>query len=237
MGVLTDLARYPRFCWRSLRRPDLVTLRGVRLELGPFLTPELRRVIYRERYERREAICLQRILEPRDTFVEIGAGMGFLSALAALRIGSGRVTAYEANPRMLDVIRRTWELNGVEPELVHGVLGDGDGVAEFHVEDQFVSSSLHRRSEAAEVVEVPRLDAAREMRRVRPTVVAMDVEGAERELVPLVPWDGVDRLVIDLHPDVIGREGVAEVLGVLGSVGFAELRRASSTNKKLMVRR
>ncbi len=236
MSALTDLARYPRSWWRLLRRPARVTLRGVRLEIGPQVTPRIAREIYRERYERREAICLQRTLEPDDTFVEIGAGMGFLSALAARRIGAGRVVAYEANPRMLPVIRRTWQLNGVEPELVHGALGDGDGVVAFHVEDEFVESSLHRRSAAAVAVEVPRLDAAREMARVRPTVVSMDVEGAERELVPLLPWHGVDRLIIDLHPLVIGRDGVAEVLHTLRAAGFAEHRRLSSTNKKLLVR-
>jgi FkbM family methyltransferase len=236
VGKLTDLARYPRSWWRCWRRPEVVAVRGVRLELGPHVTPELRTVIYRERYERREAICLERILEPADTFVEIGAGIGFLSTLAALRIGSERVTAYEANPRMLEAIRRTWRLNGVEPELVHGVLGDGDGRATFHVEAAFVSSSLHRRSAAAEAVEVPRLDAVREMTRVRPTVVAMDVEGAERELVLIVPWDGVDRVVIDLHPDVIGRDGVTDVVGVLRDAGFREHPRLSSTNKKLLIR-
>ena len=214
-----------------------MTIRGVRLELGPHVTPELRRVIYRERYERREAICLGRILEPSDTFVEIGAGMGFLSALAALRIGSDRVTAYEANPRMLEVIRRTWQLNGVEAHLIHGALGDGDGAVTFHVEDAFVSSSVHRRSTTAVAVEVPQLDVTREMARIRPTVVSMDIEGAERELVRLLPWDGVDRLVIDLHPRVIGRAGVAEVLTALDDAGFSENRRLSSTNKKLLVRR
>lgn len=193
-------------------------------------------MIYRERYERREAICLQSILEPDDIFVEIGAGMGFLSALAARRVPSGRVVAYEANPRMLPAIRRTWELNGVAPELVHGVLGDGDGVVAFHVEDEFVSSSLHRRSASAVAVEVPQLDAAREMARVRPTIVSMDIEGAERELVPLMPWHGVERLLIDLHPDVIGRDAVAEVLHSLRAAGFAEHRRLSSTRKKLLVR-
>ena len=236
MGTLGDLARYPRSWWRLWRRPDRVVVRGVGLEIGPHVTPELRRVIYRERYERREAICLERILRPDDTFVEIGAGMGFLSALAARRIGSDRVTAYEANPGMLPVIRRTWQINGVGPELVHGVLGDGDGSATFHVEAAFVSSSLHRRSAEAEEVEVPQLDAGREMARVRPTVVSMDVEGAELELVPLVPWQGVDRIVIDLHPGVIGRDGVAEVVGRLHSAGFSEHRRLSSTNKKLLVR-
>ena len=235
--ALTDLARYPRSWWRLWRRPDRVVVRGVRLELGPQVTPELRRVIYRERYERREAICLERILRPSDRFVEIGAGMGFLSALAALRIGSERVATYEADPRMLPLIRRTWELNGVAPELVHGVLGEGDGVVAFHVEKSFVSSSVHRRSTTAVAVEVPQLDAAREMARHRPTVVAMDVEGAERELVSSVSWEGVDRLVIDLHPGVIGRDGVAEVLDVLACVGFVANRRLSSTNKKLLIRR
>jgi len=235
--MLVDLLRYPRYWWRLWRRPSEVTVRGVRLELGPHVTPALQREIYRERYERREARCLSRILRPADIVMEIGAGMGFLSTLAALRIGSDRVFAFEANPMMIEVIRRTYRLNGVQPALTHGVLGQGDGTVEFFVEPEFVASSLYRGSDSAQKFQVPLLDVTREMGRIRPTVVAMDIEGAERELVPVMSWDGVEKVIIDLHPLVIGEDGVGEVLSVLRLAGFVADRWLSSTNKKLLIRR
>ena len=119
----------------------------------------------------------------------------------------------------------------------HAVLGDGEGSAEFFVEKDFVSSSLVRRSPDARALRVPRLDVNQEIGRFRPTVLVIDIEGAEYDLMPLILWDGIKKIVIDLHPGVIGVERTAAVLNVLRGAGFEVEKRLSSSRKKFLQRR
>lgn len=234
--MLNEVARYPRYWWRRWRQPSVVDVLGTQLEMGPHLTPELRDAIYKGRYERSEARCLTSILKPTDTVMEIGAGIGFLSTLAALGVGSDRVHAYEANPAMIPVIERTYSLNGVRPTLTNATLGASDGTDEFFVEDNLTESSVFRRSDDARSVSVLRLDINREIERIAPTILVIDIEGAEGELVPVIRWHAIEKVLIDLHPFLIGEDEVKAVVAAIVAAGFAEDRRRSGTIKKLLVR-
>jgi FkbM family methyltransferase len=213
-----------------------VRLNGVLLELGPHVTPDIRKSIYAERYERGEARSLTRKLEAGDVVLEIGAGIGFLSTLCALRIGSDRVFTYEANPALIEVIKATYALNGVKPTLTHGTVAGKAGTTEFFVDSEFVSSSLIRLSDDVEAVEIPVFDVNAEIARISPTTVVMDIEGAEHDLVPIIDWSTIARVVIDIHPEKIGERKAAEVAQMLVDAGFTEDRWLSGTRKKTFER-
>jgi FkbM family methyltransferase len=233
-----SLGRYPRFAWRWVTRPERVRLHGVLLEVGADATPALRRALYAERYERGEARCVRLRLAPDDVVLEVGAGAGFLSTLCALRVGSARVTAVEANPALLPRIRATHAANGVAPALVHGVLAREAGEAELFVAREFVSSSL-RDPGAAEQrapVRVPRLAVNELLGRVAPTCLVIDIEGGEAELLPAIDWRGVRKLILELHPHVIGEAKTRELLALLAAQGLREERAISSTRKKFFAR-
>jgi FkbM family methyltransferase len=234
--LLASLARHPRYAWRLLRRPQRVRLHGVWLALGEDATPALRRALYSERYERGEARCVLLRLEPRDVVLEVGAGAGFIATLCALRVGSERVTSYEANPALLPRIRATFAANGVAPRLVHGLLAREAGEARLFVARELVSSSAHRRSAGAEAVAVPQLAVAEELRRVRPTCLVIDIEGGESELLPLIAWDGIQKLIVELHPPVIGEARCRELVALIAAEGLREDRAISSTRKKYFER-
>jgi FkbM family methyltransferase len=233
---LASLGRPLRGAWRALRRPARVRLHGVWLELGADVTPALRRLVYREGYERGEARCVLLRLEPHDVVLEVGAGAGFVTTLCARRVGSERVVSYEANPALLPRIRATLAANGVAPRLVNAVLAREAGEAELFVEREFVSSSTQRRSTDADPLRVPRLAANAELRRVRPTCLVVDIEGGESELLPLLDLTGVRKLILELHPHVIGAERCADLVALLAAQGFREDRWISSTRKKYFER-
>jgi FkbM family methyltransferase len=232
----SSAARYPRYAWRSLTRPERVRLHGVWLELGDDATPAFRRALYAERYERGEARCVSLRLAADDVVMEIGAGAGFLGTLCALRVGSARVTCYEANPALLARIRATHAANGVAPALVHGVLAREAGEAELHVAAELESSSLHPRGASTQRVRVPQLAVAAELRRVRPTCLVIDIEGGESELLPAIDFSGVRKLILELHPHVIGEQRTRELLELLAVQDFREDRAVSSTRKKYFAR-
>jgi len=234
--LLAGLGRYPRYAWRLLTRPAFVRLHGVALELGANATPALRRALYSERYERGEARCVLLRVEPGDVVLEIGAGLGFLSTLCALRVGSEHVTAYEANPALLPRIRATYAANGVAPQLVNAVLARKAGEAELYVEGEFVSSSLLRRSETATRVRVPQHAVGGVIARVNPTCLVIDIEGGEVELLPAIDLRGVRKLILELHPQRIGETRAAMLVAWLAAQGLCEDRGISSTRKKYFAR-
>jgi FkbM family methyltransferase len=168
--------------------------------------------------------------------IEGGAGIGFLSALCALRIGSERVFSYEANPRMRQRIARTHELNGVAPQVVFALLGDAAGEREFFVADRPWSSSTLDTAEGRERIVVPTLDVNQEISRRGATFLLLDIEGGESALLPAIRWQGVRKLVLELHPHLIGAQRCRELVELLVAAGFREDGAVSSTRKKYFER-
>jgi FkbM family methyltransferase len=233
---IASVARYPRFAWRLLTRPTRVRLHGVVLELRGGDTPALRRALYSERYERGEARCVLLRLAPDDVVLEIGAGLGFLSTLCALRVGSENVTAYEANPALIPRIRATYAANGVAPQLVNAVLARKAGEADLYVEGEVASSSLLRRSDSATRVRVPQHAVGDVIARVNPSCLVVDIEGGEALLLPALDLRGVRKLILELHPDRIGETRAAMLVTWLTAQGLREDRAISSTRKKYFAR-
>jgi len=232
---LPGLGRYPRYWTRLITQPPLVRLSGVRLDVTG-LAPEVRRAIYAERYERGEVRCLRKHLRAGDVVIEAGAGVGFLSAFCALRLGSGRVFTYEGNPRLRQRIARTHQLNGVAPEVTFALLGDAAGEREFFVADALWSSSTLDAAAGGERILVPTLDLNQEISRRGATLLILDVEGGESDLLPAIRWQSVRKLAIELHPHLIGAPRCRALVELLAAAGFREDRAVSSTRKKYFER-
>ena len=234
--VLRDHTRYLRYAIRLLTKPDRVALHGVQVPISEGATPRTRRALYRERYERSEARALILTLEPRDVVLELGTGLGFLSALCAKRIGSDRIHSVEANPRMISLIEQVHALNDVQPEVLHAVLGRGAGEREFFIHREFASSSLTPSDESTTAVRVPQLDLNEQMARIRPTYLIMDVEGAEDELFRTIDLSTVRKILVELHAGWIGEARMAEILRQVEEQGFRLIRALSSRRKKYLER-
>jgi FkbM family methyltransferase len=234
---LSDLGRYPRYLWRLWRRPARVRLRGVTFELDAETSPTLRRLLYSERYERSESRCAVVALSPDDVVLEVGSGLGYLSTICALRLGSERVHTYEADPALIPGIRRHHTLNGVAPELHNAMLAGSTGSASFFVAAHFFSSSATAPHPESPGLDVPTLDVRAEFARLRPTFVLMDIEGGEGDLVPLIDWSGVRKLAIELHPELLGEAGLRALLATLAAAGFEESRLLSGKRKRYFHKR
>src|SRR5947209_17291094 len=88
-----------------VRRRPVVTLAGVQIRVGRHMSPQVERTVSRGRYERDELRLIEQVLSPGDVVLEVGAGIGLVSAYCAKRLGSSRVFAYEANPDLEACIR------------------------------------------------------------------------------------------------------------------------------------
>ncbi|MGG7567769.1 glycosyltransferase family 2 protein [Rhodovulum sp. DZ06] len=112
--------------------PGVIEIDGLRLPLDPrIVTRRIEKALRKGRYEKGERRALAALLRPGDRVLELGGGLGLVSAMAALQDGVERVVVVEANPDLLPVIARTHRLNGVATaEIVHGAVAPGRGEAE-----------------------------------------------------------------------------------------------------------
>jgi len=169
------------------------------------------------RYEHSEAAALLRHLTARDRVLDIGAGAGFLSALAARVVGASMVTAVEANPHMQTALRRNLDQNGASAtRLVHGaVVPDGFShpLVRFHARTAFWAGAIARddAQDHPRAVDVPAVKLGDLLAETAPSVVVMDVEGAEAELAGQ-SWPAHVRLIVlEIHMGQYGAAGIQRV--------------------------
>jgi len=213
--------RLRKLLWR-IRKPEFADNFGVLLPVRhPLISPGIAREIGFGEYERKEAEIVSQRLAEDDIVMEVGAGIGFLSAYCARRIGSDRVFAYEANPALMEIIATTHAANGVRPQVRNAMLGRGNGRQRFFVDREFWASSAHRaEGDGAQAIEVARIDLNEEIARVRPTFMIVDIEGGEAELFALADLAGVRKICVETHAQVLGNDGVTAMLARLFSQGF-----------------
>jgi FkbM family methyltransferase len=206
------------------------SLRGLTLTLpDAALRGGLERAFTTGRYEHQEADAILAHLQPGDRFLDLGAGIGFLCALAARVVGAAAVMGVEAVPDTLALARETLAANGcAEVTLVQGavtggaVTGGAGGDVAFGQRPAFWASALPGPEgwpANATVIRVPAVPLAGLLARHRPTVLSCDIEGAELEVLA-TPLTGVRLVVAELHPGLYGPEGEARVRQSLVAQGF-----------------
>lgn len=148
------------------------------------------------RYEEDNISLLMSFLDDASVFVDVGANLGFFSLRVAqrLRDGSGKVLAFEPQPHMVELLRRTLHLNGLSErvELHPFALSDRAGTALLeipvgHRGAGHIPSALTERWQSKQdgpsegrVIELRRLDdvVAADF---RCDLIKIDVEGHELE--------------------------------------------------------
>lgn len=213
--------RIKRMLW-LLPKAEYSTNFGVRLPLKhPAITPPILKNIFFGVYESKEAELVNKKIAADDVVMEVGAGIGFLSALSAKITGSERVFAYEFNPQLMEVIRHVHDLNHVAPTVSNVLLGEGDGECTFWLEKDYWASSLIQGSQDATPIRVRQIDLNQEIQRIQPSFMILDIEGGEYEFLRHARLDPIRKIVIEVHPQVLGYTRISEMLGWLFAAGFA----------------
>jgi FkbM family methyltransferase len=208
-----------KLAWR-FRQPAWADNHGVLLPVKhPQVSPGIAREIYFGDYEAKEIEIIGKRLADDDVVFEVGAGLGFLSAYCARRVGSEKVFTYEANPELIPLIRETHARNGVAPTLTDALLARGAGEREFRIDDDFWASSAHRAGGRS--ITVRQLDLNAELARVRPSFLIVDIEGGEAEFFADADLTAVRKICVETHPDVLGDRALSEMFAGLVTKGFA----------------
>jgi FkbM family methyltransferase len=138
-------------------------------------------------FDRRELALVREHLRGGD-FLDVGAHVGLYSVTAA-RAGANRVLALEPNPAARAQLEENVRLNGLDNVVVRPrAVGARSARAVLHVpathDPSFSSLAGGRFAEGEPVeVDVTTVDAEVEEHAFTPTVVKIDVEGGELDVV------------------------------------------------------
>ena len=172
-----------------------------------FATPGLVKKLTDGTYEYDEANAARRCIRPGVRVLELGAGLGLVSTIAAMRAGPENVLSVEANPGLIEVIEGNLSRNGQSGvQLRHGAVTgwakDG-ATAPFRLGNVMTSSRLSKKAGSA-TVEVPLIPIGALIKEHAPHVVMMDIEGAEADLFDSLWKCPLRFLVLELHPKQYG---------------------------------
>ena len=228
--------------WRVLARPaphegptatpamgSTVTIDGIVMRIDPRMSEFNIRKLALGRHTRHERDLLVRALREDDRVLELGGGIGMVAIECARRIGSDRVTSYEANPELESLIRENYALNDVSPDLRMAMVGPEPGSRAFNLSDKFSHSSVYDVGETARTVSVPVHAFGQVMAEVRPSVLVVDIQGAERELFRHADLGGVRLILVELHPFIVGLPGMLAIRRRMRAQGFAEADRSGNS--------
>jgi FkbM family methyltransferase len=159
-------------------------------------------------------------LEGDDVVMELGGGIGHMAIRCAKKIGSDRVSTFEANPGLARVMRENFRLNSVSPTAYFCLLGEKEGRSEFHLGDNFWSDSTVRAPYHDRSITVPVRPFNEMVEVLDPSFLIVDIEGGEYALFEYADLGRVRKLMIETHPKVLGAEKVDLMLKRIGHRGF-----------------
>lgn len=141
-------------------------------------------------YEPAESAMVRRLLRDGDFAVDVGANTGWFSVLMATRVGNrGSVVAIEPTPSIHRQLLANLAANpSLNVRVLPVAVGAGAGVAEIHVFEELPHghaslSDLGREDDVTFEVNVERLDELLRSGARIPTLIKVDVEGSELDVI------------------------------------------------------
>lgn len=173
---------------------------AIRIDLSDFTS---RRIYFRE-YERDIIKHLRHVLKPGMICLDIGANIGYLSAVMADCVGaSGRVFAFEPSPDTFERLRINAGLSRGIVEPLQLALSDSSIPIPFYAskEQHALSTSVvSLKPDQCEAISVQSttVDEVCLRYNVRPALIKIDVEGAEPGVIK-----GMQETLAKYHPIIL----------------------------------
>jgi len=199
---------------------------GLRLPIDHTLMSEaILAALYGGYYEADEAHHLPYVLQEKDRVLELGSGLGLISALCAASPLVDQVATVEANPALIPYIRGMHHVNGLTAkiEVMNAVAypSPSSKTLPFYRRADLWASSLSPEPWGYEQkIDVPTLDLNKLIEEFSPSFLIVDIEGGEMSLFDQINLGSVQKIMLEIHQSVIGRHGVKAVFDALSEKDF-----------------
>ncbi len=225
---------------------QIVSIFGSRFSLD--LSDFIQRNIYTGSYERLESQTVRRMLRRGMTFVDVGANVGYYTALAAELVGpEGRVLAFEPSEYAFPRLRRLVAMNQLrcvtvfqcgladEPGQMTLYGGVEEDLFNNHTATMVPNDNPHQRS-----VEIDTLDHITDQLNVEHIdFMKIDVDGFEmlvlRGASRLISESRIDNILVECNEDWLQRANTntAEITEYLESRSFQKCARIGKSDNYL----
>ncbi|MFN7138567.1 MAG: FkbM family methyltransferase [Limisphaerales bacterium] len=195
-----------------------VQLQGISINVSSFSTKVRNRL--NRNYEEAETEACINLLRKSDLVLEIGSGIGFIGLFCQKRIGVSRYLSVEANPETIERLKENYRLNGIPAEVLHSAIGPCDGTSKLSIDGDFWDNRLITHSE--KVIPVPCITFESLLRKIpfKPSAVIIDAEGAEQFIDFRKIPDEIKKIIIEIHPVIVGVSTIQEIKRALFEKGF-----------------
>jgi FkbM family methyltransferase len=176
-------------------------------------------------------------LRPGDTFVDVGANVGYYALLGAHVVGPpGRVVAVEASPDIADILRRNVQASRAENiRVVNAAAYGSRGVVRLYrgnaanCGETTIVTEFGGEAEC-EIDAFPLQDILTPEELESARLIKIDAEGAEYAI--LAGFDGFRRLrpdaelIVEVHPQYLAKrnESLEDLLALMAREGFTPYR-------------
>ena len=212
-----------RMAWYNIRYRlhGWKTIAGVQIPVRLSYGYPVLRFIDNGEYESCEISIISQTLADDDKVLELGTGIGFVSAYCAKRLGNDRVVSYEGNPDLKKLIQRTYKRNKVNPEQHITILAEADGQAVFNQNKRsFLASHAGEGLSGTEVAMVPKRSLNKVIAEVKPTYLVMDIEGGEAQVFSIIDFQSIYKVQFELHPQILSESEIENIFSKLAHAGF-----------------
>jgi FkbM family methyltransferase len=208
-----------------------VTLEDLRFDVSG-LSTKIRNRLLSGAYEAHEKKMCFDFLTSQDSVLEIGGAIGFIGLVCQKKIGITNYSCFEANPRTCEILKRNYQLNGVEPRVWNMALAHADGYVDLEVGSDFWENSIcYDCQKGAKTVRVPAgtLQTLLNFAGHKVNTLIIDIEGAEQFIDFSQMPEEISKIIIELHPNVIGQEITYNIVAGLIGMGFRVAREEEDT--------
>jgi FkbM family methyltransferase len=205
---------------------------SMELDLSDFI----QRQIYLGTFEPDETRWVKAYLRPGMTFVDVGANVGYYTALAAHKVagGEGRVVSFEPSPYAFERLNRFVEANRLaHVTAVNAGLSDSTGETQLYLgadSDNHTPTMVAHPNTIATTVKIVTLDAEAERLGVdRLDLIKIDVEGHEPKVLAgakgLMKERRIRAVLCEFNEVWLGQAGSSqqELSWILRQAGFVEV--------------
>ena len=189
MPDLRDIQRTPPWLYRLRRffRVRHVSIDGLRLiAYRQDIPKHVSQMLVRGDYELPERRAASQLLRKGDRVLEIGSCVGVVALTAAKIVGAENVLTFEPNPAAAAIARENFASNALPVELINAAVGVDDGTLDLRIAPDSWLGASGRRQFDRRTVATPMRSISRVVA-VRPSVLVIDTEGMEAELLPACP--------------------------------------------------
>ncbi|MEO0939693.1 MAG: FkbM family methyltransferase [Pseudomonadota bacterium] len=221
--------------------PEIATgtikARGLLLPRADAIPGRIRAALKRGEYDAPLARAALGTGHGDDVVLDLGAGLGFTSALMVRRGKAATVHAFEPQPALAAIIREVHRLNNINGTVTEATLGKRKGKADLHVGQHALRASMafdpaFEASPQSIAVE----NAKTAFKALQPTLLICDIGGAEAAVLPDLDLSPLRAMLVRLHPKLIGADGVRDVFACAAAAGLAYNPFASSAKIVSFVR-